>query len=143
MLLLYSTPITRYAVHGMITRTFALSSDELSRDEEKGNNLLAENETYVSPKAFKTDAFIGKQLKISSATEGELVYDATSNNLIGTISASAEKSFDLMLYSDPMYKGNFFVQGEKTDDADECGHFFCKSLILDKANPASYLCHSK
>lgn len=109
--LAYTIPVTRYATHRFFTKTFALSGSVT-----QSSDILAVDEAFVAPQIFKTDAFVGRQDDNLSVVPGTLVYDTENDALIGTVSETSSSTFEVVLFSDSGYKGNFFTMNESFID---------------------------
>lgn len=109
-ILAYSLPLTRYAVHRFFTKNFALPATTV---EQSGESLLA-NEAYVAPQMFKTDMFVGRQPVTAPIALGTFVYNAIDDVVVGTVSAVSTSTFEVVLFSDSDYKGNFFIENTQS-----------------------------
>ncbi len=110
VILAYVLPVSRYATHRFFTQTFALP--KIPDTQKNVTDVLLSDEVYVAPIIFQTDTFIGKQPEGIHYPVGTLVYDAITNVLVGMLSRSSTSTFDVMLFSDAGFKGNFFIKNE-------------------------------
>ncbi len=112
-ILIYMIPTTRYFAHKVFAKSFDTSTSDNTRTD-----TLMNNEAYVAPELFKTDAFIGKQTADQKTALGSFVYDSITGYLVGAISDMASSTFKVSLFSDPTYKGNFFTMSETLELGD-------------------------
>lgn len=117
IILSYTIPFTRYAIHGFFAQKSNIYKSYGGVSDSSGD-ILSENEYYVSPTFLQTDRFNIDVADERVVKNGAFIFSSPQNVLIGSVEVTASNTPRVVLFSEVGIKNNFFFKNSILGDVE-------------------------